>query len=86
MFRAIPLLAVIASPVSAQTPGDCIGIVDGLAWLAANDFHDMGSGGLEAGRVAVYARPDGVFVVVLFDAARACIVAAGEGWSAGPNA
>ncbi len=86
MFRALLPLALLASPVHAQTAGDCIGIPDGLAWLADNGFHDMGSGTVEVGRVAIYARPDGVFFLVLFGEGLACIKAQGTGWTVGPNA
>lgn len=86
MLRLAVILSALAFPAAAQTSGDCKGIPDGLAWLAENDFRNMGNGTADVGIIAVYARPDGAFLLVLFGQGLACIKAKGMGWTVGPNA
>ena len=87
MFRALPLLACLAAPAYAQTAGQCIGIVDGLAWLHANGYNAQPIGEIAGGgTLTIYTDASGGFLVVVMDDKEACIAAQGFAWRLMPDA
>ena len=82
MLRLALILSALSAPASAQTAGQCIGLMDGLAWLESNGYAIEAGGRVQEGRIAIYTHPDGQFLVVVFDAAEACIAASGVEWAA----
>ena len=85
-MKALALLIALASPVAAQDiplAGQCLPLIDGLAWLSANGYRESAEGVLHSnGRLAIYLHDMGSFLVVVMDDAEACIAATGFGWGA----
>ena len=86
MLRLALILSALAFPASAQSAGECIGLVDGLAWLHVNGFNLQSRGLIDGGTLSIYEDAEGTFLVVVMDDAEACIAARGVGWALMPDA